>query len=47
MKWRDIFEGPMKYLHDNQYTTLRIEEPLRFTKGAAVADKSIVLMFDD
>jgi cellulose synthase (UDP-forming) len=43
----DMFEAQMKYLHDNQYVTLSIEDLLRFMKGYTVPDKAIVLTFDD
>jgi len=41
------FEEQMKYLYDNHYTTISIDELVSFMKGGAVPKKSILLTFDD
>ncbi len=41
------FEEQMKYLYDNHYTTIRIDELVSFMKGGPISPKSILLTFDD
>lgn len=42
------FSEQMKYLYDNKYNTISIDELVSFMKnGALIPDKSIVLTFDD
>lgn len=41
------FKEQMKYLYDNGYTVISIDELVGFMKGKSVSRKSIVLTFDD
>ena len=43
----DRFREQMKYLHDNGYTTMSIDELVAFMKGGAAPEKGVVLTFDD
>lgn len=45
---KDIFESEMKYLKDNKYTTLTLDELYTFFQNnTPVPKKSVVLTFDD
>jgi protein involved in polysaccharide export with SLBB domain/peptidoglycan/xylan/chitin deacetylase (PgdA/CDA1 family) len=41
------FEEQMKYLYENGFTTISMDDLVSFMKGGSVAEKSIVLTFDD
>ena len=43
----DDFDAQMKYLHDNGFTTLTLDEFYDWYQGKDVPEKSVVITFDD
>jgi peptidoglycan/xylan/chitin deacetylase (PgdA/CDA1 family) len=43
----ESFKQQMKYLHDNGYKTITIDELVSFVQGGSVPEKAILLNFDD
>jgi peptidoglycan/xylan/chitin deacetylase (PgdA/CDA1 family) len=42
-----LFKEQMRYLHENGYTTISLDQLVSFMKGGAIPKKSIALSFDD
>jgi len=43
----DEFESDLKYLRDNGYTTVLIEDLIAYTQGSPLPEKPVLLTFDD
>ena len=43
----DKFEDQMKYVYENGYNTISMDDLVSFMKGGSIPEKSIVLTFDD
>ena len=41
------FENDMKYIQENGYTTVNLQELIAFTEGANLPEKPIIITFDD
>jgi len=41
------FEAQMKYLYEQHYTTISVDELIHYMKGGSAPEKSILLTFDD